>query len=194
MEAQEIRTARLDKGFSQEKLAEIMGVDVTTIYRWEAGIVAPSLTNSLHLRDILSKFDGLKHPLMTFLLSQNEAIALIDREGVYRDANRVFLNYMCLESDQLIGHYATECMDFWNRYVQAEAGQAPEQLAASDIAEVTVVTDGTVSSSGRAMRHVINIVRQEQFSAVIVHRIELLAAEAKARRGIAVTRRFEQAD
>lgn len=192
MEPGQIRSARRAKGLSQEKLAETMQVDITTIYRWEAGIVEPSLRNLQHLRDILSKYDGMAHPLMTFLLGQTEATALIDREGVYRKANSAFFDLVGLERDQLIGSYAPACLDIWSHEVFNGTDRRPEQLAVSDIAEVMVV--GSKSKSGMAMRHTINVVRQEQFSVVLVHRIELLNRAMTPMAETRLTRRYDPAD
>lgn len=38
----ELRTARLELGFTQARLAEYMGVDPMTISRWERGVTKPS--------------------------------------------------------------------------------------------------------------------------------------------------------
>jgi transcriptional regulator with XRE-family HTH domain len=194
MEAGTIKSARRGKGLSQEKLAEMMRVDATTIYRWEAGIVAPSITNMLRLKDILSKFDGVQHPLMAFLIDQPEAVALLDREAVYRKANHAFLRLVRMDADRLIGQYATVCMDFWEQQIFAETGKTPEELVVSDISEVVVFTAGLGASRNQPLRHQINIVRQEQFSAVLVHRIEISTNGERLMSNVEVVRRFGEAE
>ncbi|MCR9136756.1 MAG: helix-turn-helix domain-containing protein [Alphaproteobacteria bacterium] len=50
-----IKLYRQARGISQMLLAELLDVDVTTIYRWENGLVPPSLKEQIRLRDLLLK-------------------------------------------------------------------------------------------------------------------------------------------
>lgn len=50
-----IKLYRQARGISQMLLAEIVDVDPTTIYRWENGLVSPSLKEQIRLRDLLLK-------------------------------------------------------------------------------------------------------------------------------------------
>ena len=76
MTPEEIKALRKTKGLAQEQLATMMQVDSTTIYRWENGIVTPSLVKTAILRDILIKAgDGRTHPFVSHLLSRKQATA-----------------------------------------------------------------------------------------------------------------------
>lgn len=82
MTPEKIKSLRKDKGLTQEQLATMMQVDSTTIYRWENGIVTPSLVKTAILKDILVKAgDGRIHPFVTHLLSRNVATAVLDFHG-----------------------------------------------------------------------------------------------------------------
>lgn len=50
-----IKLYRQARGISQMLLSEFMDVDVTTIYRWESGVVPPGLKEQIRLRDMLLK-------------------------------------------------------------------------------------------------------------------------------------------
>jgi len=49
-----IRSIRKTLGFSQEKLAQLLGVTWTTVHRWEAGATGPT-GNSLRILGLLEK-------------------------------------------------------------------------------------------------------------------------------------------
>ncbi|MDE6189582.1 MAG: helix-turn-helix domain-containing protein [Clostridia bacterium] len=55
-----LKYARRAKGFTQDKLAQILNVDQTTISAWEKGVCEPSLDMLAKLCDILDEsFDSL---------------------------------------------------------------------------------------------------------------------------------------
>jgi AbrB family looped-hinge helix DNA binding protein len=58
--AQNIQTTRLALGFSQEQLAEAVGVSRQTVAKWEAGETSPDLEHAAALADALgTTLDGL---------------------------------------------------------------------------------------------------------------------------------------
>ena len=80
MTPEKIKFLRKTKGLTQEQLATIMQVDSTTIYRWENGIVAPSLVKTAILKDILVKAGDCRiHPFATHLLTRSIATAILAR-------------------------------------------------------------------------------------------------------------------
>ncbi len=52
MEGKDVRAWRQQRGLSQKRLAALLGVDVVTVYRWEAGDRKPPLLLERALRDL----------------------------------------------------------------------------------------------------------------------------------------------
>ncbi len=107
MKPEDIKTHRKNRGLTQEQLASMMQVDSTTIYRWENGIVAPSLAKSTILRDILVKAgDGLTHPFVDHLISRDMATAVLDFHGVYHRVNKEYERLIGMPRIQLLENRA----------------------------------------------------------------------------------------
>jgi DNA-binding XRE family transcriptional regulator len=71
--------ARKEKGFTQERLAELLGCKKSTISNWENGHSSPSLTDAFKVAELLDSdvndlFSGLKvQETYTFSSSANDA-------------------------------------------------------------------------------------------------------------------------
>lgn len=65
MRPERIRELRKALGFSQEKLAQFLGVSWTTIHRWEAGATGPSGTalRTLNLLERANRDPGFQRAL-----------------------------------------------------------------------------------------------------------------------------------
>jgi DNA-binding transcriptional regulator YiaG len=42
LKSKEIKRRRIERGLTQEDLAELLGVNITTVYRWETGAYLPA--------------------------------------------------------------------------------------------------------------------------------------------------------
>lgn len=58
-----LKAARVNKGFSQEKAAEILGVDPSTLSKWERGVSMPK-ANQI---DALCSLYGVSYDMLIFL-------------------------------------------------------------------------------------------------------------------------------
>lgn len=177
---------------TQEKLAELMQVDVTTVYRWESDRVEPSLQNILRLTDVLTKLEGLNHPFFDVTLSQPLAAALLDGFAVYRKVNREFISLFGFNSaEDVVGKYAGELCAFWNVPIKEATGLAPEDLVTGDITVLELSMVETTVRGARPLRHSVTVARQEKFSSVLVHQVKLLPASTKLDGEVKIKRRTD---
>ena len=49
--SENIRTFRKERGLTQEQLAEVLGVTVGAVYKWEAGLSVPEITTLVEIAD-----------------------------------------------------------------------------------------------------------------------------------------------
>ncbi|MCJ8308803.1 MAG: helix-turn-helix domain-containing protein [Rhizobiaceae bacterium] len=179
MNPEEIKTLRKSKGLTQEQLATIMQVDSTTIYRWENGIVSPSLVKTAILRDVLIKAgDGRTHPFVSHLLSRNQATAILDFHGVYFRVNDAYEKLLGRPRTELIRNSAWEILD--------ELTQAISDLSSVDLdkfvqGKIACVRAENIpnTSTGVALDHELHVVAQRDFSTTIVHEISKTASKKK---------------
>ena len=171
MTPEEIKSLRKSKGLTQEQLATMMQVDSTTIYRWENGIVTPSLVKTAILKDILIKVgDGRTHPFVSYLLSRNQATAILDFHGVYFRANDPYEKLLGRPRTELIRNSAWEILE--------ELTKAIEDLSSVDLdkfvqGKITCVCAENIpnSATGIALDHELHVVAQRDFSTIIVHEL-----------------------
>ncbi len=74
--AENIRTFRKERGLTQEKLAEVFGVTVGAVHKWEAGISTPDLSLIIGMADF---FDTSLDVLIGFEARDNRTDALAAR-------------------------------------------------------------------------------------------------------------------
>ncbi|MGM9558392.1 MAG: helix-turn-helix domain-containing protein [Oscillospiraceae bacterium] len=82
---QNIRAMRKARGFTQEQLAEAMGVTVGAVSKWELGQSAPDLSTLMELADF---FDASVDALLGYTLRENSAELAAKRIRALRNARR----------------------------------------------------------------------------------------------------------
>ena len=71
-----IRSLRKEKGLTQEQLAEVFGVTVGAVHKWEAGLSTPELTLMMEIADF---FDVSLDTLVGFDVRDNRIEVLAKR-------------------------------------------------------------------------------------------------------------------
>ena len=71
-----IQTLRRQKGLTQEQLAEVMGVTVGAVYKWEAKLSQPELQMIVELADF---FDTSVDALIGYTIKDNRRDATLAR-------------------------------------------------------------------------------------------------------------------
>lgn len=79
--AQNIRTFRKQRALTQEQLAEVLGVTVGAVYKWEAGLSLPELTM---LMELAAFFDTSVDVLLGYELQDNRLEATVERLKNFR--------------------------------------------------------------------------------------------------------------
>lgn len=79
--AQNIRTFRKQRTLTQEQLAEVLGVTVGAVYKWEAGLSLPELTM---LMELAAFFDTSVDVLLGYELQDNRLEATVERLKNFR--------------------------------------------------------------------------------------------------------------
>ena len=74
--AESIRTFRKERGLTQEQLAEVLGVTVGAVYKWEAGLSTPELPLIVEMADF---FDTSVDVLLGYTLKDNRIDATAQR-------------------------------------------------------------------------------------------------------------------
>ncbi len=74
--SENIRTFRKERGMTQEKLAEALGVTVGAVHKWEAGLSQPELNMLVEIADF---FDTSVDILLGYRLKDNRITSLLDR-------------------------------------------------------------------------------------------------------------------
>jgi transcriptional regulator with XRE-family HTH domain len=169
MTPEKIKSLRKDKGLTQEQLATMMQVDSTTIYRWENGIVTPSLVKMAILKDILIKpGDGRIHPFVTHLLSRSQATAILDFHGVYFKLNTAYEDVLGYGRTDLLGHRAWDILEHLAKTISDQSSVDLEKFVQGKIACVRVENLKN-PKTGERLDHELHVVAQKEFSTIIVH-------------------------
>ena len=86
-----IKECRLEHGFSQQKLADMLGVHQTAVSQWEKGRTAPDKNSLLRLSSVL----GVSVDRLLGTVDENEKIPVLGyvRAGVPGDASQQVLGY-----------------------------------------------------------------------------------------------------
>ncbi|MCR5102836.1 MAG: helix-turn-helix domain-containing protein [Eubacterium sp.] len=71
-----IRTFRKERGLTQEKLAEVLGVTVGAVYKWEAGLSVPEITTLVEIADF---FDISIDVLFGYEMKDNRKATVLKR-------------------------------------------------------------------------------------------------------------------
>lgn len=61
MEGSELKTKRENLGLTQTELADILGVKMNTVYRWESGILAVPKSIELAMETVVRRFGKKQH-------------------------------------------------------------------------------------------------------------------------------------
>jgi transcriptional regulator with XRE-family HTH domain len=172
MKAGDIRKHREARGFTQEYIADRLNVDISTVYRWEADMVAPSLRNTQYLIDILVKKDAFQHPLTNRLIHDPQALAVADIFGVYRKANSAFENITGVISSDLVGQTVSGVFPNLVELSEGRAGVGVAELPTSnfEVLEVRAPGSNTVS---HPLVHSLEVLRQVEFTTVVLHSVRL---------------------
>ena len=78
--SENIRTFRKQRKMTQEKLAEVLGVTVGAVYKWEAGLSLPELNLIVEMADF---FDTSVDVLLGYQMKDNRMKASLDRIAQY---------------------------------------------------------------------------------------------------------------
>ena len=179
MTPEEIRSLRKNNRLTQEQLATMMQVDSTTIYRWENGIVAPSLVKSSILRDILIKIgDGRTHPFVEHLLSGGQATAVMDLHGVYYKVNDSYEKQLGMVRAALINNSSWEILSELKTAIEDLSSVNLDKFVQGKIACVRAENIPN-KMTGKKLDHELHVVAQRDFSTIIVHEIRPSASEKK---------------
>ena len=79
--AENIRAFRKQRSLTQEQLAEVLGVTVGAVYKWEAKLSQPELTMIMAMADF---FDTSVDVLLGYEMKDNRLQASVDRLKQYR--------------------------------------------------------------------------------------------------------------
>lgn len=79
--AENIRTFRKQLSLTQEQLAEVLGVTVGAVYKWEARLSQPELAMIMTMADF---FDTSIDVLLGYEMKDNRLQASVDRLKQYR--------------------------------------------------------------------------------------------------------------
>lgn len=79
--SENIRAFRKARGLTQEQLAEVLGVTVGAVYKWEAGLSQPELRTIMELADF---FDVSIDVLLGYKMKDNRLQATVERLQAYR--------------------------------------------------------------------------------------------------------------
>lgn len=79
--AENIRTFRKQLSLTQEQLAEVLGVTVGAVYKWEARLSQPELAMIMTMADF---FDTSVDVLLGYEMKDNRLQASVDRLKQYR--------------------------------------------------------------------------------------------------------------
>ncbi len=79
--AENIRTFRKQLSLTQEQLAEVLGVTVGAVYKWEARLSQPELAMIMAMADF---FDTSIDVLLGYEMKDNRLQASVDRLKQYR--------------------------------------------------------------------------------------------------------------
>ncbi len=173
MTNEEIREARRKLGLTQEALAEMMMVDVTTVQRWEAGATEPGLTALQRLQNLFQKRPGLRHPLLDFFLSLSVPVGVLDEHAVYRRVNRPFVEFLGFgDRAEVLGHYCTEVCGIWQSEEYARVYLEPPALLFSNFESLSIQENQVFRGARKQFVHTITAVRQREFSSLLLHTIE----------------------
>ena len=74
--AENIRVFRKERGLTQEQLAEVLGVTVGAVYKWEAKLSLPELSLIMELADF---FDTSVDVLLGYEMKDNRLRATVER-------------------------------------------------------------------------------------------------------------------
>ncbi len=97
--AENIRKLRKQRGLSQERLAEALGVTVGAVHKWEAKLSTPELTLITRMADL---FDVSVDALLGYRMNDNSADAVLERiASRCRDLDPAAL----AEAEQALGRY-----------------------------------------------------------------------------------------
>ena len=84
--AENIRTFRKERALTQEQLAEVLGVTVGAVYKWEAKLSQPELTMIMTMADF---FDTSVDVLLGYEMKDNRLQSTVDRlKKYYHDKDR----------------------------------------------------------------------------------------------------------
>ena len=172
MDASDIRKYREERGYTQEDIADRLNVDISTIYRWEANLVAPSLQNTQYLEDLLIKRSAMDHPLVKRLLKFPHAMAVADIFGVYQKANSAFENITGFVAGDLLGEAITSAFPELAELSEGKSGVTVGALPTSnyEVLEVRAPRSGGVE---HPVVHSLEVLRQEDFATVVFHSVRL---------------------
>ena len=101
MTPEQLKRRRLEIGLTQGALAEKIGVDITTVYRWESGLVEPSPRRLRSLRKALENTDYGISPFEEFLLEQGIPLGIVDLHCQYLAANERLAQLLGRDSRQI---------------------------------------------------------------------------------------------
>ncbi|MBO4418689.1 MAG: helix-turn-helix transcriptional regulator [Oscillospiraceae bacterium] len=79
--AENILTFRKERALTQEQLAEVLGVSVGAVYKWEAGLSVPELDRIVEMADF---FDSSVDVLLGYTLKDNRLKETVQRLKEYR--------------------------------------------------------------------------------------------------------------
>ncbi len=97
--SENIRTFRKQRKMTQEKLAEVLGVTVGAVYKWEAGLSLPELNLIVEMADF---FDTSVDVLLGYRMKDNRLNSTLERLAVYCQT----LNPAALaEAEKALGKY-----------------------------------------------------------------------------------------
>lgn len=80
--SENIRKFRKERGLTQEQLAEVLGVTVGAVYKWEARLSQPELSMVMELADF---FDTSVDVLLGYEMRDNRLEVCLARLKKYRD-------------------------------------------------------------------------------------------------------------
>ncbi|MEP1206319.1 MAG: helix-turn-helix transcriptional regulator [Rhizobiaceae bacterium] len=179
MTPEEIKSLRKNKGLTQEQLATMMQVDSTTIYRWENGIVTPSLVKSAILRDILIKVgDGRAHPFVNHLLARSQATAILDFHGVFFRVNESYEKLLGKAHTELINNSAWEILEELTKAIEDLSSVNLDKFVQGKIACVRAENISN-EATGTMLDHELHVVAQKDFSTIIVHELRPSTSDKK---------------
>lgn len=159
--AQNIRNFRRERNLTQEQLAEVMGVSVSAVYKWEANQSVPGIELILELADL---FQTSTDVLLGYEWRIGSGAACLDRIAALKEEKKY--DEASMEAEKALKRYPNDFdVVYQSALLYLEAGETCEQRKA-------------ISRAIKLLDHACELIAQNQEESVSEVSIRTLMAKA----------------